>query len=149
ELIAVMRRATARRIEDRYGSVEEMADDLRRIQRDDAPAALPDSAWRAFRRTLRRNAVVAAATAAALVVGTIGVSAYAVRGQRIALAEQRAALEAHQKRDTKLMSAIGSLASRIDNDFLFYEGALEGLTAATIHALTYGAADAPAMLHYS
>ncbi len=148
-LLAILRRATSCAVADRYASVEHLARDLRRVQRDEAPHALPDDALRAGRRWLRHNTVLAVGVAAALVVGSIGASAYGLRGQQIALAEQRVTLEASQKVTSERMARVGAHASRIDNDFLFYEGSVEGLSAAALHALTFGTAGPGGLIHWS
>ena len=97
ELGAVIARAVAPDREDRYASVTELADDLRRYLRSEPVLALDAGRWYRVRKLVRRHPVscgLAAAVAALLVLGTIGVSwqaAVATRGWTRARAETQRA----------------------------------------------------------
>jgi len=138
DLVAVMRRATRAEIEDRYPSVEAFARDIRAALRDAPTTARPDDAWRALRRWTRHHNAVTLSALVLLVVGSLSLLGWWGSWERLRLAEQRAQIEAHEKHDSEQLALVGARADHIDNAFLFYEGELQGLAAAALHAVRFG-----------
>lgn len=123
ELLAVVRKATARVPGQRYAGVAELAADVRRFARDEAVSVLPERRWRAsWRRIKRRPSLVLGTLGACL----LGCCLLAVLGlsQRLMAREQSAREAAHIY---TLSSAVDRTARRIDARFARVEQLLEGL----------------------
>jgi serine/threonine-protein kinase len=94
DLDAIVALALRKPPRERYGSVEQLADDLRRYLEGRPVAAVRGQRWYPLRKFLRRNALaVGATTAAVLLVGAF-VTALWVQSQRIASERDRAELVA-------------------------------------------------------
>ncbi|MFT5050173.1 MAG: serine/threonine protein kinase/formylglycine-generating enzyme required for sulfatase activity [Chlamydiales bacterium] len=76
ELVAITRRAMARRVEDRYGSMEMLADDLRAFLEVRAVSAYRTGPVVEFNKWVRRNRAVAAVAAALILLSVVGSWAY-------------------------------------------------------------------------
>ena len=84
ELRAIVARATAPRPDDRYPSVEAMADDVRRFLRDEAVLAAPDSLRQRVGRWVARHRQTTIALMGLLVSALLFVSLLAVVGGIVA-----------------------------------------------------------------
>ena len=81
----IVAKALEKAISRRYESAAAMAEDIRRCLRDEPIAARPASRTYQLRKFARRNRVLvsgAAATIAALMLGTAGMAAFAVRAEQ-------------------------------------------------------------------
>src|SRR5262249_29672884 len=107
ELVAIIRRATARKPEDRYPSVRELADDLRRYLRGAAVLARPDNLWQRAGRAIGRHRQGALATMLGLVVLALGSELFLI-GQR-----QRA-VDRVRRHEERLQVLSAALAARGD-----------------------------------
>ncbi|TNE85446.1 MAG: hypothetical protein EP330_25520 [Deltaproteobacteria bacterium] len=132
ELAAIVRKATARRPNDRYESVDAFADDIRRYLRGDEVIASPDSGIQKFARFVgrHRQLTLFALVGMALFSGLVALGG-AVRVQ----AEQAAA----QRREAQLLDLLGTVgghAHRVDAQLTRYTALLEGLGASARASLT-------------
>ncbi|MEY4545572.1 MAG: hypothetical protein RL685_1767 [Pseudomonadota bacterium] len=131
ELLAVVRKATARLPGQRYPGVAELAADVRRFARDEAVSVLPERRWQAsWRRIKRRPSLVLGTLGACL----LGCCLLAVLGltQRLRARDQSAIEAAHIY---TLSSAVDRTARRIDARFARVEQLLEGLGQAASEIL--------------
>ncbi|MCK6506022.1 serine/threonine protein kinase [Myxococcota bacterium] len=138
ELLAIAARAAAPRIEERYPSVVDLAEDVQRFLRGEETRALPDRAHqRAARWLSRRQGLLLAMVALVLVLGAAAVAGtWALHQQR--LGEQALQSQERQARISELVWAVDGRARRIDQHFLWVEGQLDGLAAAALYAFTRG-----------
>jgi len=134
ELVAIIRRATARKPGDRYASVRELADDLRRYLRGAAVAARPDNLWQKAGRALGRHRQGALATMLGLVVLALGSELYVI-GQR-----QRAVdrVRRHEERLQMLSAALAARGDELQTRFLAAQSELESFAAAAEQVLVAG-----------
>lgn len=138
ELEAIVRRATARSPADRYPSVRALADEVRRVMRDEPIEALPDGASRKVTRWVGRHR--AKALALMLSIGLLGAVATIVT-QRVGQARLDA-LHASEIRQSELEIESAIAAQRIDRKLTRYEVALARLAGAAQAALSSTASDA-------
>jgi serine/threonine-protein kinase len=89
DLDTIVLKAIAKEPERRYGSVQELADDLRRHLRHEPVAARPDSLGYRFRTFVRRNrtAVAAGVVVVAALVGGLAATSWQARNAQRARAE--------------------------------------------------------------
>ncbi len=131
ELEAIVFKATELAPTDRYASVAELADDVRRFLRGEAVRAKPDTPRQAFTRWVGHNREKTVALLALGLVLILGAITWGLVRER---AVERAA-EAEQAALGDALGRVASRASRIDREFLRYEGLLEGLAGAAVQAL--------------
>jgi serine/threonine-protein kinase len=112
-LVAVIRKATARVPEDRYPSVEALADDVRRFSRDEAVSVLPDPPWLRVWRWAKRRPVVVLAVFTSL-ISVVAVLTVANLLGRLE-AERRA--ERLSERLSEITAAVGRRARGVDAHF--------------------------------
>jgi eukaryotic-like serine/threonine-protein kinase len=131
ELVAIVDKSTAPERDDRYESVEMLADDLRRYLRGRAVRARPDTAMQATLRWISRNREK---TLVLLALGLV----LAFAGTTWGLLRERAVMADARAREEALGEALTSVATRagqIDREFLRHQGLLEGLASAAVQAL--------------
>ena len=134
ELAAIVTKASAAAPADRYASVADLADDLRRFLRGDAVLARPDSAWQRAVRWLGRHRQTAALTLLGLVITILA-------GGAALLYRQERALEAQQRREhqiERLVADVGEQGDRLQVNLLELHDALDMAVAAIGHAYEYG-----------
>lgn len=134
ELEAIVAKAAAPVPADRYASVADFADDLRRYLRGDAVLARPDSSWQRAVRALGRHRQAAALTLIGLVVTILAtVAGLLWRHER--------ALEAEDRRDRqieRLVGDVGEQGDRLQVTLLSIHDVLDTAVAAIGHAYEYG-----------
>ncbi len=123
ELIAVVDKAMARHLVDRYATAGDLAEDLRRFQTGQLVGAHVYSPWQLVKRWVaKRRAVVAVATTAILVVLILGaVSVQRIRSERshaetqerIAIAEKAAADKSRTEVEDLLTFMLGDLPKKL------------------------------------
>lgn len=135
DLAAIIARATAPRPDDRYPTVAELAEDVRRFQRGEPVSARREgpltrlARWTARHRELTLVLVMAALAVSGLV---------AIRS----VLQVQAAEIAAQQREARLVgriSEVGAQAHRIEAGLQEYESLLTGLASAAEQLLTHGA----------
>jgi serine/threonine protein kinase len=132
ELRAIVEKATTKDKTKRYEHILAMAEDIRRYLRDEPVLAKPDTFVQSTGRWVRRHTALTAFAVLTvlflLVLGVIGIGA----GAAIYNFQQSA-------RTTKisgLSSAVFAQASRIDGQFIKYEGLLGTMSATASEKLT-------------
>jgi serine/threonine-protein kinase len=134
ELVAIIRRATALRPEQRYGSVREMADDLRRYLRGAAVQARPDNLWQKAGRAIGRHRQGALASMLGFVVLALGSQLYLIEQRQRAVER----LRRHEERLQMLSAAIATRGDELQTRFLAAQSELESFAAAAEQALVAG-----------
>lgn len=117
ELEAIIRKATAEEAEQRYESVDELAEEVRRYLDDREVRAHPDGPLRKVTRWMTHHRD----TAAVILFGIFVVAASAVMWS---LWKQKRAVQQSRHREaqlSRLQTEISSLSHRIDNQFLRFE----------------------------
>ncbi len=144
ELGAIIDKATAADREQRYVSVEGLADDVRRFLRGEEIRALPDNAVQRAVRWAARHRTASLLVFLLLLAVSLLPFAWSEYRRK---AEQLAATE-RQQRIGAFLTVVARQSHRIDTRFLRLEEALEGLATAATWALTRGPeTDDPVYFH--
>ncbi len=112
ELIAIVEKAMAREITERYSTVQSLADDLRAYIEGRVVRAYETGAWAETRKWVQRNKPLATSIAAALIVAVAGAVAFAMEADE---ANQRATDESAAKAEAQRNAEAEKLA-RADAD---------------------------------
>ncbi len=143
ELKAVIEKATARNADDRYETVGDFADDLRRYLRDEAVIAQPDSFLQRVQRWVGRNRGMALGLGFALVMAVFVVAAVIQWRGAVALEEQRQAARVREQQLIELGGVVSDQAHKMDGKLYDYESALSGIVNAAQLTLTTPPTDTP------
>ncbi len=136
ELAAIVSRATRLRAEDRYASVADLRDDVRRYLRGRETVAAPDGPYRRVKRWIGVHQAPTLALMLLLVLlGSASVIFALV--QREALVSR---LHEEERLRTGLVEQVASRAHHIDNRLQSYQSLLHGLAAAAGEVLALPAA---------
>ncbi len=131
ELRAIVQKATALPPDDRYPDVAALADDLRRFRDGDPVLAKPDTPAEAAARWIAKHRQKALMAFLALLIILFGSTTFSLWQASRA----RAAADAREEALGALLTASSVHSHAIDERFLEYEGLLESLVAAGVHAL--------------
>lgn len=132
ELIAIIHKATARRKEDRYQSVKELAEDLRRYLRGQSVLAEPDNALQSLRRWLGQHQAATVGTGLTILLILASLSIGTIWNQR----KQFFALKHQESRLNDLQTAVSRQAQLINNNLLSYNALLMRLEAVCSGAIS-------------
>ena len=135
ELSAIVARATAPKPDDRYASVADFADDLRRFLRDESVAADPDRGLRKLTRWVGNHRGLTAALALATLGVACAVVVLVVWQGQVALTEEREAARAYEQSLMRLEGLVDGQARRMSEQLHRYEALLEGIAATAALAL--------------
>ena len=141
ELRAIIEKATARKIADRYATVGDFADDLRRYLRDESVLAQPDNFVQRVQRGVGRHRGLALGLGFALVMAVLVVAAVIQWRGVVALQEQRAAAQLREQQLIDLGGLVSEQAHKMDGRLYFYEALLTGFVNAAQLTLTIPASD--------
>ena len=136
ELRAIIEKATARRPEDRYPTVDAFADDIRRYLRDESVVAQPDTFLQRVQRWVGRHRGLALGLGFALVMSVFVVAAVIQWRGAVALEEQRAAARVREQQLIEVGSLVSDQAHKMDGRLYYYESLLSGLVNAAQLTLT-------------
>jgi tRNA A-37 threonylcarbamoyl transferase component Bud32 len=135
DLAAIVRKATARRREDRYPDVGALAEDVRRFLRDEELLARPDTLGRRVLRAVgrRRRAVLGAlgGLAGALVLVVAGAVALGFAGY----SSWRWWSERREAAFARMLAEVSAQGHEIDASLARDAALVEALGAAALHAL--------------
>lgn len=134
ELKAIIEKSTALLIEDRYESVESMAEDIRQFLRGEAVDAHEDTLFQKMMRAMNHHQEKALAIFMSLIlIGLSGVIASLY-------SHQQAMLSAKHREDqlTTFLKNVYQQSYKINNRFLQVESSLNGLASVTRAYLTQG-----------
>lgn len=132
ELQAIVQKACAKRPQDRYGSVAELGEDVRRYVRGRAPLAYREGVLgQASRALLRyREAVLAA-----LLLSVVGGASVTVLGL-VGLQWQQWSVQRRDERLGEALAQVSGQAHRIDAELQRYERLLEAAASSAVMVLT-------------
>ncbi len=134
ELVAIIKRATAFSLTDRYADVAELAADLRRYQRGEAVHAKPDAPWQRAQRWVVRHRQAALNT----LLGTIAVAAMAIGGLLWLNQRQLGAERFREQRLLELSGAVADAGDQVQLRFLQLEGGTVNLADSVAQSLQHG-----------
>ncbi|MCA8967010.1 MAG: hypothetical protein KDC48_19170, partial [Planctomycetes bacterium] len=136
-LAAVVAKATRPEPEDRYPTVKDLADDVRRFLHNEPVTAMPDTWMQKLGRWVVRHRVATINIAAWTMVCLLALGGFHLyRTQAATLAaEQREVHVGH------MLTTVADHANAIDARLLRVEGILEGLAANTAAVWSHGRAD--------
>ncbi|RME76134.1 MAG: hypothetical protein D6776_01805 [Planctomycetota bacterium] len=129
ELRAIIAKASARRIEDRYTDVPAFADDLRRYLRGEPVQAAPDNVFQALARWGGRHRGLMMSLATGFALLTAAVVIWSLSNQIAAKRREQALNRFH--------SRVAGQAHRIDRAFQGLESGLRTFAALAEHVLTH------------
>ena len=137
QLLAIVKKATQYLPEDRYPTVAEFADDIRRYMHGEAIKARPESAKQKIMRwvTNHRKAAVNIMAYSILASFTLVV---AVLFQQM---ESMKVTQSEGQKTNKFITAVANKSQQIDTQFLKYEAILEGLSIGATNLITQGSPD--------
>jgi eukaryotic-like serine/threonine-protein kinase len=136
ELVAIIAKSTHRDPDERYASVEDLADDLRRFLREEPVLARPDPFFAKIQRWIYRHRSLAIGLF--LVVMILGLLSNLVnlhlkqQEREAALArehEQKEQALIRERAMVHLLTSVSAQGQAIDQHFLSYQGLLRGLAA--------------------
>jgi hypothetical protein len=136
ELRAVIEKATAKKPEDRYATVGDFADDLRRYLRDESVLAQPDKFMQRIQRWIGRHRGAALALGFALMMSVFVVAAVIQWRGAVALEEERQAARLREQELLELGAVVGEQAHKMDGKLYAYESLLSGFVNAAQLSLT-------------
>jgi serine/threonine protein kinase len=120
EIEAIVRRATALKPAERYRSVRELGDEVRRFQRDEAIEALPDGAVRKLSRWVSKHRMASLTIMLSLALA----GSAATIGTLVVGRSRIAALHARELRESELEAESAITAQLLDRQLGRYEAAL-------------------------
>ncbi len=144
EITAIVERATKRETDQRYASVVDLADEVRRHLRGDPILARPDGPIDSVFRWMAKHREATAFVVTAFTMTTVVLVFTIVVWTQL----QLAASEAREQRLSSLLSTIARQASSIDGQFLKYEGLLSVIATSATDRL-FGSTGTGAAVHPS
>lgn len=137
QLIAIVQKATRLDPDERYNTVEEFADDIRRYMRGFAIKAKRDSILQKLMRwmNLHRLAVIN------IVVYTVLFSVVAVGWSFYQQQQGKMESQVKEQKVSSFLTSVATKSQMIDAEFLRYEGILEGLAHSATNLLGMGRED--------
>lgn len=137
QLLAIVKKATQYMPEDRYPTVADFADDIRRFMHGDAIKARPESRkqkimrWVSQHRKAAVNIMVYSVLASFVLVITV------LFQQMQSMKE----IQSEGQKTNQFISSVANKSQQIDTQFLKYEAILEGITIGATNLLTQGSLD--------
>jgi serine/threonine-protein kinase len=136
ELKAVIEKATAKNPSDRYATVGDFADDLRRFLRDESVVADPDNLVQRVQRWIGRHRGLALGLGFALMMSVFVVAAVLQWRSAVALEAQRDAARKREERLLQVGSIVRGQSHEMDGKLYFYENLLAGLVSSAQISMT-------------
>lgn len=137
QLLAIVKKATQYLPEDRYSTVAEFSDDIRRYMHGEAIKARPESVKQKIMRWVTHHRKAA-----------VNIMAYSILASFIlvvaVLFQQMESMKVTQSEGQKtndFITTVANKAQQIDTQFLKYEAILEGLTIGATNLITQGSLD--------
>jgi serine/threonine-protein kinase len=135
ELHAIITKATAPARAERYQSVTELADDLRRFLQGEPITALPDTWRRKVLRWIGRHRQATLLMLMSVLLVALSAVSWSFYQRALALAET----QAHKEQLSRYLTSVAEQNHVIERHFLFFEELLEGLATAAVQARLRGA----------
>ena len=134
ELQAIVRKATALKTNQRYASVADLSDDLRRFLRGEAVLAQPDSLLQKLVRLIGQHSQITLGLVLALFVLLSGSVMWSQYQQQQSLLRA----QIHSQKMTAFLMAVAKRAQLIDAQFNGFEMMLERLSGVAVQLLEFG-----------
>ncbi len=137
QLIAIVNKATRFDPDDRYATVEEFADDIRRYMRGVAIKAKRDTLTQKLMRWMNRHRLAVLNIVAYSILFSLAAIGWSIYHQ------QQGKIDAQLKEQqvSSFLTNVATKSQLIDAEFLKYEGILEGLAHSAANLLTQGKED--------
>ena len=137
QLIAIIRKATQLDPEDRYATVDALADDIRRYMRGAAIKARRDTLVQKLMRWMNRHRLAVLN----ILFYTVILSLVAVSWSFYQQQQTRIEAQMQGQRMNHFISAVSKQAQIIDTQFLKYEGIIQGVASSAVTLLERGQPD--------
>jgi len=137
QLLAIVKKATQYMPEDRYPTVADFSDDIRRFMHGEAIKARPESRKQKIMRWVSHHRKAAVNIMAGSLLGSFALVVAVLFMQMQTMKET----QSDDLRTNKFISAVASKSQQIDTQFLKYEGILEGLAIGAKNLLNQGSLD--------
>ena len=150
ELRAIIEKATAVDRADRYNTVVELSQDVRRFLRNEATLALPDNLYRRTRRWIGHHQSLTLAVIFLLLLAGAGLVIATLIQQQSAQQQEQdliARLHEEERRRSQLLKNVAAQMHRIDNQLQSYQALLYGTATAAAEVLTH-ASDQPRAVYF-
>lgn len=134
ELIAIHEKAASRKRKDRYQTVGDFADDIRRYLRGEAVLAKPDNTLQSSLRWIRQHSKLT-------LIGVMGIFLLSTSATAMSMYSKQKAAVTAQIREKNLNAFLLQVTNQriaIESRFIEFEGYVEGLSTAVKH-LYFGA----------
>ena len=143
ELTAIIEKSTSINVQDRYDTVEDLAEDIRRFLREEPVIARPDPFVDKVKRWVYRNRTLALILFLLVLLGGLLTNLYNINAQQQELEAQQKVRDFEKKQASlkekaiiDLLMATSSQSQLIGERFLTYKGLLRGLASSAEAKLT-------------
>lgn len=137
QLMAIIKKATQYLPEERYATVEEFADDIRRFMHGEAIHARPESIRQKVMRWISHHRIAAVNIMAYTILASFILLSFTLYQQILSVKKSK--LEGEKL--SQFITNVSSKAQQIDTELVSYEGILEGLASAATNLLIQGKPD--------
>ncbi len=137
QLLAIVKKATQYMPEDRYPTVADFADDIRRFMHGEAIKARPESKKQKFMRWIMHHRKAAVN----IVLYSVLASFLSIVAILVMQMQSMKETQDEGQKTNEFITKVATKAQQIDTQFLKYEGILEGLTIGATNLLTQGSID--------
>ncbi|MBL1143213.1 MAG: protein kinase [Proteobacteria bacterium] len=137
QLLAIVKKATQYMPEDRYPTVADFADDIRRFIHGEAIKARPESRKQKIMRWVSHHQKAAVNIMGLSLLGSFALVVAALFMQVQTMKET----QSEDLKTNKFITAVSTKSQQIDTQFLKYEGILEGLAIGSKNLLNQGNRD--------
>ncbi len=140
QLLAIVKKATQYMPEDRYPTVADFSDDIRRFIHGEAIKARPESRKQKVMRWVTHHRKAAVNIVALSLLGSFALVVAVLVFQMQAMQE----IQSEGQKTNQFVTTVVNKAQKIDSQFLKYEGILEGLAIGAKNLLNQGNRDTTA-----
>lgn len=140
-LAAIVKRSTERHRDDRYDSVQDFAEDIRRYLRDEPLEALPDTLLSSLGRWIARHRTATLGVLFSLILGVVGLGFLGIAGAVGVNELNRRAAEAREARLDAARAQVIEQANAIRRELHRLEGLARAAAGATVQAYRAPAPD--------
>ena len=137
QLLAIVKKATQYMPEDRYPTVADFSDDIRRFMHGEAIKARPESRKQKIMRWVTHHRKAAVNIMALSMLGSFALVVAVLVFQMQTMKDT----QSEDKKTNRFITAVANKSQQIDSQFLKYEGILEGLAIGAKNLLNQGSPD--------
>lgn len=137
ELLAIVKKATQYMPEDRYPTVADFSDDIRRFIHGEAIKARPESRKQKVMRWVTQHKKAAVNIVGASIMGSFALIVVLLFMQMQTMRET----QSEDFKTNQFITAVSNKAQKMDSQFLKYEGILEGVAIGAKNLLNQGNRD--------